>query len=203
MAIEFKSKSYAGKSPVFWRGEAKILPAGFQLKQTFPAGTRIPRGTFLEIEIGTLKAAVVKHLNVVSGGTTQKPRVQKGSLIQVGDVLMKEGEKVSVTVSSVDSSNREYDVVNLSSAITGLTAGDMLVEAKAVSSDAAEAKYEPNSVVGEITDPLAGSDQDTVSAAYDCVVLLGYIPDFPKSWLVDPVRGMCLKNNPNIVFAKQ
>ena len=197
MAIEFKAKSYAGKSPIFWRGEAKILPAGFQLKQTFPAGTQIPRGTFLEIEIGTLKAAVVKHLNVVNGGTTQKPRVQKGSLIQAGDVLMKEGGQVSVTVSSVDSSNSEYDVVNLSSAITGL------VEAKSVSADAAEAKYEPNSVVGETTDPLAGNDQDTVSAAYDCVVLLGYIPDFPKSWLVNPDRGMCLKNNPNIVFAKQ
>ena len=79
----------------------------------------------------------------------------------------------------------------------GLAADDVLIEATATSSSAA--KYEPNAVVGEDTEPLSGGDQDTVSAAYDAVVLLGYTVQLPASWM----QGICMKNNPNIIYVKQ
>ena len=183
--------------PVFWRGEAKILPGGYKLLQTFPKGTVIPKGTPLHIVIGTLTAAVSKYAKVVSGGTTTKPRVPKGTLFQINDIVMKEGETTGVTVSSIDTSNADYDVLTLSSAISGLVADDVLIEATATSSSAA--KYEPNAVVGEDTEPLSGGDQDTVSAAYDAVVLLGYTVQLPASWM----QGICMKNNPNIIYVKQ
>ena len=44
MGVKFEGKSYAGNMPVFWRGEAKILPGGYKLLQTFPKGTVIPKG---------------------------------------------------------------------------------------------------------------------------------------------------------------
>lgn len=197
MGVKFEGKSYAGNMPVFWRGEAKILPGGYKLLQTFPKGTIIPKGTPLHIVTGTLTAAVSKHAKVMAGGTTTKPRVPKGTLFQVNDVVMKAGETTGVTVSSIDTSNADYDVLTLSAAITGLAADDSLIEATATSSS--EAKYEPNAVVGEDTEPLAGGDQDTVSAAYDAVVLLGYIAQLPDSWM----QGICLKNNPNIIYIKQ
>nr|DAR49053.1 MAG TPA: Head fiber protein [Caudoviricetes sp.] len=197
MGVKFEGKSYAGNMPVFWRGEAKILPGGYKLLQTFPKGTVIPKGTPLHIVIGTLTAAVSKYAKVVSGGTTIKPRVPKGTLFQINDIVMKEGETTGVTVSSIDTSNADYDVLTLSSAISGLAADDVLIEATATSSSAA--KYEPNAVVGEDTEPLAGSDQDTVSAAYDAVVLLGYTVQLPASWM----QGICMKNNPNIIYVKQ
>lgn len=197
MGVKFEGKSYAGNMPVFWRGEAKILPGGYKLLQTFPKGTVIPKGTPLHIVIGTLTAAVSKYAKVVSGGTTAKPRVPKGTLFQINDIVMKEGETTGVTVSSIDTSNADYDVLTLSSAISGLVADDVLIEATATSSSAA--KYEPNAVVGEDTEPLAGSDQDTVSAAYDAVVLLGYTVQLPASWM----QGICMKNNPNIIYVKQ
>ena len=197
MGVKFEGKSYAGNMPVFWRGEAKILPGGYKLLQTFPKGTVIPKGTPLHIVIGTLTAAVSKYEKVVSGGTTTKPRVPKGTLFQINDIVMKEGETTGVTVSSIDTSNADYDVLTLSSAISGLAADDVLIEATATSSSAA--KYEPNAVVGEDTEPLAGSDQDTVSAAYDAVVLLGYTVQLPASWM----QGICMKNNPNIIYVKQ
>lgn len=197
MGVKFEGKSYAGNMPVFWRGEAKILPGGYKLLQTFPKGTVIPKGTPLHIVIGTLTAAVSKYAKVVSGGTATKPRVPKGTLFQINDIVMKEGETTGVTVSSIDTSNADYDVLTLSSAISGLEADDVLIEATATSSSAA--KYEPNAVVGEDTEPLAGSDQDTVSAAYDAVVLLGYTVQLPASWM----QGICMKNNPNIIYVKQ
>lgn len=197
MAIKFEGKTYSGKMPVFWRGEAKILPGGCKLLQTFPKGTVIKKGTPLHVVFGTLTAAVSKNIQVVSGGTTTNPRVNKGSLFQAGDVVMKEGETTGVNVSSVDTSNEDYDVLTLSAAITGLVAGDMLIEATGTTD--AEAKYVPNMVVGEDTDPLSGGDQDTVSVAFDAAVLKGYVPDLPASWM----QGICLKNNPNIIYVKQ
>lgn len=197
MGVKFEGKSYAGNMPVFWRGEAKILPGGYKLLQTFPKGTVIPKGTPLHIVIGTLTAAVSKYAKVVSGGTFTKPRVPKGTLFQINDIVMKEGETTGVTVSSIDTSNADYDVLTLSSAISGLAADDVLIEATATSSSVA--KYEPNAVVGEDTEPLSGGDQDTVSAAYDAVVLLGYTVQLPASWM----QGICMKNNPNIIYVKQ
>lgn len=197
MGVKFEGKSYAGNMPVFWRGEAKILPGGYKLLQTFPKGTVIPKGTPLHIVIGTLTAAVSKYAKVVSGETTTKPRVLKGTLFQINDIVMKEGGTTGVTVSSIDTSNADYDVLTLSSAISGLAAGDVLIEATATSSSVA--KYEPNAVVGEDTEPLSGGNQDTVSAAYDAVVLLGYTVQLPASWM----QGICMKNNPNIIYVKQ
>lgn len=197
MGVKFEGKSYAGNMPVFWRGEAKILPGGYKLLQTFPKGTVIPKGTPLHIVIGTLTAAVSKYAKVVSGGTATKPRVPKGTLFQINDIVMKEGETTGVTVSSIDTSNADYDVLTLSSAISGLVADDVLIEATATSSSAA--KYEPNAVVGEDTEPLSGGDHGTVSAAYDAVVLLGYTVQLPASWM----QGICMKNNPNIIYVKQ
>lgn len=197
MGVKFEGKSYAGNMPVFWRGEAKILPGGYKLLQTFPKGTVIPKGTPLHIVNGTLTAAVSKYAKVISAGAAQKTRVPKGTLFQINDLVMKEGGTTGVTVSSIDTSNADYDVLTLSSAISGLGEGDVLIEATAASSPVA--KYEPNAVVGEDTEPLSGGDQDTVSAAYDAVVLLGYTGQLPASWR----QGICMKNNPNIIYVKQ
>ena len=197
MGVKFTPETKEGNMPVFWRGEAKILPGGYKLLQTFPKGTRIPRGTLVSIMPGTLTAGISKHAEAVTGGTTTKPRVKKGHLFQAADVVMKAGETTGVTISSIDASNADYDTITLSAAITGLAAGDILLEATATTSS--EEKYVPNGGVGETTDPLNGDDSDTVSVAYDAVVLRGYVPDPPEAWL----QGITLKNNPNIIFIKQ
>ena len=198
MAIEFnKPVPYGGDMPVFWRGEAKILPGGYRLLQTFPKGTRIRGGTLLYIVPNTLTANVVKRAVVIAGGTASAPRVTKNSCFQVGDLVMEIGGNTGIAISAIDTSNSEYDVFTLASAITGLAANNHLVEASAAAS--ATPKFVPNMVTGETTEPLDGADQDTISAAYDAVVLLGYTPAMPDEWLT----GVALKNNPNIIFVKQ
>lgn len=130
MAIEFKKTTYKGHTPEIWRGECKMLPGGFKPKNTISTGTVLNRGTLAQVFFDTMEAAVIKVAKVLSGGTTSKARVGKGHLFAVGDVVFKVGKNdKSVTVSSIDTSNADYDVLNLSAAITGLTANDVLCEA--------------------------------------------------------------------------
>lgn len=129
MPIEFKRTTYKGHTPEIWRGECKMLPAGFKPKNTISTGTVLNRGTLVEVFFDTLEAAVVKVAKVLNGGTTSKPRIEKGHLFAVGDVVMKVGKTdKTVTVSSIDTSNADYDVLNLSAAITGLAKDDVLAE---------------------------------------------------------------------------
>ena len=88
------------------------------------------RGLLCQVFFDTMEAAVVKVAKVLTGGTTSKARVAKGHLFAVGDVVFKVGKNdKSVTVSKIDTSNADYDVLELSAAITGLTTNDVLCEA--------------------------------------------------------------------------
>ena len=129
MAITFNSNKLGGRQRTIWRGEAKMLPGGFKLLQDFPAGTLLERGAPVFINMSDLSGAICKVGTVITGGTTTKPRVSKNNNFVVGDIVTKvgHGEK-SPSISAIDRSNDAYDVVTLSAAYTGLTAGDMLVE---------------------------------------------------------------------------
>lgn len=130
MAIEFKRTTYKGHTPEIWRGECKMLPGGFKPKNTISTGTVLNRGTLCQVFFETMEAAVVKVAKVLTGGTTSKARVAKGHLFAVGDVVFKVGKNdKSVTISKIDTSNADYDVLELSAAITGLAANDVLSEA--------------------------------------------------------------------------
>lgn len=129
MAIEFKKTTYKGHTPEIWRGECKMLPGGFKPKNTISTGTVLNRGTLCQVFFETMEAAVVKVAKVLTGGTTSKARVAKGHLFAVGDVVAKVGkDDKSVSVSSIDTSNAEYDTLTLSAAITGLAKDDVLAE---------------------------------------------------------------------------
>lgn len=197
MAIEFKRTSYEGRVPVIWRGECKVFPAGFKPANTLNVGMVVLRGTPLCVDMDTLTAGVVKVATILDGGTTTKPRVGKGHYFAVGDVVMKVGKTdLTVTVSAIDKSNVDYDVITFSAALTTLTKGDVIAEA--VAGDTATERYIPNAVVAadlEVKDKL-----DTLDAAYEALILKNAVP-YPilNSWVV----GLCLKNNPNIMFIKQ
>lgn len=206
MAINFARTSYEGRTPAIWRGECKVLPAGFKPKQTLAKGTVVHRATPLFVDFDNLEAAIVKVVKVVAGGTTSKPRVAKGHYFAVNDVVMKVGKTdASPTISAIDTSNADYDILTLSAAITGLAADDVLAEATAYvapegSGEATPAalKYIPNAVVAadlEVKDKL-----DTLDAAYEALVLKNVV-SYPV--LEDWLTGFCLKNNPSIKFIKQ
>lgn len=131
MAIEFKKTAVKGHTPEIWRGECKMLPGGFKPKNTIANGTVLHCGVLVEVNFDEMSAAVIKLAKVLAGGTTSKVRVAKGHLFAVGDVVAKVGKTdKSVSISTIDTSNADYDVLNLSAAITGLTTDDVLIESR-------------------------------------------------------------------------
>lgn len=200
MAIEFKRTKVAGHFPEIWRGECRILPGGFKPVQSFANGTVLHRGTPLYVDFEGMTAAVCKTATVLSGGTTTAPRIAKGHLFAVGDVVTKYGDgSATPTISEIDTSNEDYDVLTLSAEYTGLEADDVLVESAAVESGTASAKYVPNAVVGAVKE-FDGKGIPTIDAAYEAVVLY---PSLACPVLDDWKQGICLKSNPNILFIKQ
>ena len=130
MAIEFKKTSIKGHTPEIWRGECKMLPGGFKPKNNIPVGSVVYRGVLVEVNFSEMSAAVIKIATVLNGGTTSKPRIAKGHLFAAGDVIAMVGkDDKSVSISSIDTANADYDVLNLSAAITGLASGKAIVEA--------------------------------------------------------------------------
>ena len=197
MAIEFKKQVYSGKTPVIWRGECKILPGGFKPKQTFPTGTILRRGLPIQVDFDEMSAGVVKIAKVLTGGTTTAPRIGKEHLFAVGDTVQKLGAATSTTISKIDTSNADYDVITLAAEITGLAAGDSIQESDGESS--AAPLYTPNMVIGADLE-FKGTGIPTIDAAYEAVVLYNNVNyPIPADWL----QGVCLKSNPNILFIKQ
>lgn len=198
MSIEFKRKTYSGSFPKFWRGEAKILPGGFKPSQEFPIGTVIHRGVPVCVDFDNMSAAVCKTGLVVEGGTTTAPRVAKGHLFVVGDQVAKAEATAAVTIKSIDTTNPDYDVITFDKALTGTAKNDILFESGEVSETAAP-KYEPNMVVGA-DKAFDGKGLPTLDVAYEAMVLIpAACMPILKEWLL----GVCLKNNPNIMFIKQ
>lgn len=202
MAITFNSNKLDGKQRTIWRGEAKMLPGGFKLLQTFPAGTVLERGLPVYVDMSNLSGAIVKVSKVITGGTTSKPRVGKDHTFVAGDKVQKVGGEAAVTVSSIDTSNADYDVLNLSGAISGLAAGDFITESDGATGQnvTSAPKYLPNAILGEDREILA-SDLPTIDVAWGALVIKDVAPAIPDAWMAD--GGLCLKHNHNIVYIRQ
>lgn len=199
MAIKFERTIYPGDMDPFWRKEVKMLPGGFSLKQTFATGDVIRRGSFLQVDVSDMSAAVVKIGQVLEGGTTTAARVSKKNNFCVGDVVYKLGteDSTTTTVKNIDRSNPDYDVITFASAITGLVAGDFIQE---FDSSTNKPKYVANAVLGADLE-IKKSGIFTLDAAYDAIVLKSVCTPFPESWLVE--NGFCLATNHNILFINQ
>ncbi|MDD3907354.1 MAG: hypothetical protein PHF34_03975 [Bacteroidales bacterium] len=111
-----------------------------------PEGVDVPQGTLLDVDLQTREASIVKNALVVAGGTTSAPRVAKGHFFKAGDFVFVTGD--AVAVSSVDTTNADYDVLTLSGACTGATAGNYLEQAKA-SGASPELAHIPNLISSE------------------------------------------------------
>ncbi len=203
MAITFNTNKMPSAERKIWRGEAKMLPAGFKPKQTFVAGTIFHRGTPLFVDMSDLSCAICKVAVVIAGGTTTKPRISKNSYFQVGDKVMVDGGSAEKTISAIDTSNSGYDELTLNSALSGATAGAFLTESLATTVESTTTyapKYVPNAIIGEDREVLA-SDLPTIDAAWGALVIKDVAPAIPASWMAE--GGLCLKNNHNIVYIRQ
>ena len=129
--------NFAGSKPVFNLENTKVSTGGFLADKTNLLGvTTVYRGAPIEANYATGIAKVLKTATVITGGTTSAPRIAKGHLFIAGEFLAKTVGAVSVTISSIDTSNTDYDVFTLSGAVTGLVADDTLFQATNAGSNA-------------------------------------------------------------------
>nr|WP_319268329.1 hypothetical protein [uncultured Draconibacterium sp.] len=202
MGISFERTAVAGGFPVFWRGEFKVLPGDFKIKQTFPEGTLIPKGTPIMLDFDNMECGVCKVAKRLATGTTTIPHVTKGTLLQVGDVVALVGATdLSRTITAIDRTNDGYDVITLDGALTGFTEGNFMIEAEAYVADPenlADPLYLPDAVTVENSEYKADSFT-TLAAGYDGVVLKEVAYPIPASWLT----GFSLTKNPSIKYIKQ
>lgn len=206
MGVTFDKTKIPGGFPVFWRGEFKVLPGGFKLKQTFPEGTLLKKSTPLQLDFQNMEAGVVKVAEVLAGGTATKPRVVKGTLLQVGDTVMVLGKTdASTTVKLLDKSKSAYDVVELSASLGSLDEGVFIQESTAyvaaageVAESPANPLYEADSVI-ETDVEYSSKGFQTVSAGYEGLILKEVAYPIPSDWL----NGYSLKGNPSIKYIKQ
>lgn len=191
MAISFVPTPYSGKFPVFWRGEAKVLPGGYLTNQSFTAGKIIPKGTLVAITPGTLEVDVIRVAKVLEGGTASAPRIKKGHAFDIGHTVT-DGTN-SATVAAIDSSNSAYDILTLSAAITGLAEGDII--SGTYSGDA-----NANAVVAA-DHVVKNAGFATLSVAYEAVILADAVPYI--DCMEEDIIGFSLAYNPSIKFIKQ
>lgn len=202
MAIKFERETIPGNMDCFWRQDVRMLPGGFQPSQTIPVGEVVQRGAFVAVDFDAMSAAIVKVGKVLDGGTTSKPRVSKRNNFFAGDTVMKVGKTdAAVTVKSVDRTNPDYDVIELSAAITGLAKDDFIQEAV---KDSEGSTYSP----AHVANMVLGADYEsrkvgigTFDVAWSAMVLKDICSPFPASWLAS--NSPCMATNHNILFIKQ
>lgn len=111
------------------------------------AGSTLPQGTLVEVDFKTREVYVVKCAEIISGGTTSAPRVNKNHLYRAGDTVYVSG--AAVTINSIDESNSSYDVFNLSASCAGAVSGAFLENSVSAGENPVLA-HTPNAVTQEV-----------------------------------------------------
>ena len=195
MAVIVEGIVHPGHYPVVYR-HAEVLPGGYRIKNALPKGYMIPRGTYVEIKADKLEANICKVGQIVGGGSDTAIRVAKGHLFVKGDFVMLSGKKQSKKVQSIDTSHPDYDVLTVDAALTGASAGVVLVEAKDAHETTAVPKFIPN---GFVDREKEYKDGDTcVSVGCRGILIHGNIP-VPTEF----VDGIHMKNNANVLIVSQ
>ena len=121
------------------------------------SGVDLPIGTPLQVDLSTRHVHVVKNA-YVTGGTTTAPQVAKGHLFQANDVVFVSG--AAVTISSIDTSNASYDVLNLSAACAGAIAGQYIENGNAAGASPS-LEYSANAILQEAVYDIVGGEPVT------------------------------------------
>ena len=159
-----KTASFTGMRPIF-TGSPSIVQGGFNLDvvgQKFRVGDVIPAGTLAIRDEATRKVQVIKTAKVVEVDSENNKKVTLyvdeffAPCFAVGDSVLKAGAVTGTfasapTIASIDNgkclnNTGNVYVVTLSAAITGLKAGDVIVEVVKDGSNNAKERGKANSV---------------------------------------------------------
>lgn len=145
-----KTASFTGQRPIY-TGSPAIVPGGFNLdvaNQNFPVGMVIPGGSLAIYDEEKRTVQIVKTASVVEVNTENTKEVTLlvdefyAPIFAVGDKVAKAGAisgtfAAAAQITAISKTDNSF-VITLSAAISGLKAGDALVEVVSASGNAAE-----------------------------------------------------------------
>lgn len=145
-----KTASFTGQRPIY-TGSPAIVPGGFNLdvaNQNFPVGTIIPGGSLAIYDEEKRTVQIVKTASVVEVNADNAKEVTLlvdefyAPIFAVGDKVAKAGAisgtfAAAAQITAISKTDNSF-VITLSAAISGLKAGDALVEVVSASGNAAE-----------------------------------------------------------------
>lgn len=210
-----KTASFTGMRPIF-TGSPSIVQGGFNLDvdgQKFRVGDVIPAGTLAIFNETTRKVQVIKTAKVVEIDTENTKKVTLyvdeffAPCFAVGDSVLKAGAisdtlAPAPTITAIDNgkclnNTGNVYVVTLSDAISGLKAGDVLVEVVADGSKNAVERGKANSVL--FKEYEVGEFETGVDVSADTMQYALYerrVPPIPTSQ--KDSTGMFLSANPHV-----
>ena len=145
-----KTASFTGQRPIY-TGSPAIVPGGFNLdvaNQNFPVGMIIPGGSLAIYDEEKRTVQIVKTASVVEVNTENTKEVTLlvdefyAPIFAVGDKVGKAGAisgtfAAAAQITAISKTDNSF-VITLSAEISGLKAGDALVEVVNASGNAAE-----------------------------------------------------------------
>ena len=210
-----KTASFTGMRPIF-TGSPSIVQGGFNLDvdgQKFRVGDVIPAGTLAIFNETTRKVQVIKTAKVVEVDSENTKKLTLyvdeffAPCFAVGESVLKAGAVTGTfasasTITAIDNGNSLNNtgnvyVVTLSAAISGLKAGDVLVEVVADSSKNAVERGKANSVL--FKEYEVGEFETGVDVSADTMQYALYerrVPPIPTSQ--KDSTGMFLSANPHV-----
>lgn len=210
-----KTASFTGMRPIF-TGSPSIVQGGFNLdveSQKFRVGDVVPAGTLAIFNETTRKVQVIKTAKVVEVDNENDKKVTLyvdefyAPCFAVGDSVLKVGAVTGTftsapTITAIDNGNclnntGNVYVVTLSAAITGLKAGDVLIEVVKDSSNNAAERGKANSVLFreyEVSEFETGVDVSADTMQY--ALYERRVPPIPSSQ--KDSTGMFLSANPHV-----
>lgn len=185
--LNIKTQKATSGVPIWQSKTLENASGGFSLEDVFPAGEVIPAGTPIEADEATRKAKVAKIaiLQAQASETETNYKVLKGHLLQVG-MEVKFGSASAQSITKVDKSNADYDILTLSA-----TLGVQIESGQAVLEESTNVSKIKGLLYEAVT--IGANKLASVSVTIRGTVYARRIP---------PVSEEVKKQLPNIVFSE-
>jgi len=152
MGLKLVKTETSGRIPIIIKG-IEVATGGFKLVTTgLPADQLVPVGTPISCNEETRQAVVLKSAVLASNvtDTAVEYPVKKGHFLVVGEYLGASEDGAAYTITQIDSTNAEYDMITLETTLgVAMSEGEILFKSLAVGGSSAKLHAVPTGLLWE------------------------------------------------------
>lgn len=152
MGLKLVKTETSGRIPIIIKG-IEVATGGFKLVTTgLPADQLVPVGTPISCNEETRQAVVLKSAVLASNvtDTAVEYPVKKGQFLVVGEYLGASEDGAAYTITQIDSTNAEYDIITLETTLgVAMSEGEILFKSSGVGASSAKLHAVPTGLLWE------------------------------------------------------